>query len=409
MTQHFDINAIRKEFPITQEMLYFDSAFQTPLAVSVKAGIEKFLSEGFTNAGPKSSWLDRVEHVRSRIAALIGADISEIAFTKNTSEGLNIAANALPLKSGDNVVMVNGDHPNNTYAFLNLRRKGVEVRFVPMTAVINAHSFEGSIDERTRAISLSHVTFHAGHRFDVADVSRLCRQQGLYLIVDAMQSIGVLPVNVKMMGASLLACGSHKGLLVPQGLGLLYCDKALGELEPAYLAAASLLNPPADLIARADCMDLKPGAGRFEIGNYNLPAVSALSASLDLIEKIGVENIEKHVLDLGDYLIGRIDEIGVGLVGPRTREHRSHIYVLDLPVDYWLAHFSSNNVRVSPERDGIRVSFGMFNTTEEIDRLVSIIQRGDHKALRAQSLARAPLPAGVGSGSAVGPDSTSAL
>jgi selenocysteine lyase/cysteine desulfurase len=257
-----------------------------------------------------------------------------------------------------------------------------------MTEVINAQSFENSIDERTRAISLSHVTFHAGHRFDVADVSRLCRQHELYLVVDAMQSVGILPVKVRKLGASLLACGSHKGLLVPQGLGLLYCDKNLGGLEPAYLAAASLAEPPADLIARPDRMGLKSGAGRFEIGNYNLPAIYALSAALDLIEKIGVENIEKHVLDLGDHLIGRIDEIGVGLVGPRKKEHRSNIYVLGLPADDWLPYFASNNVRVSPERDGIRVSFAMFNTTGEIDRLVDLIQSRDRKTLCAQSVAR---------------------
>jgi len=388
MKRYFDVEEVRQEFPITRRMLYFDSAFQAPLAVSVKAAIQKFLDEGFTAAGPKHVWLERAEQVRSRVAALLGADPSEIAFTKNTSEGLNIAANALPFKRGDNVLMVYGDHPNNTYAFLNLCRNGVQVRFIPLAEVINAQSFENSIDDRTRAISLSHVTFHAGHRFDVADVSRLCRKHGLYLVVDAMQSVGILPVNVKSMGASLLACGSHKGLLVPQGLGLLYCDATLDGLTPVYLAAAGLADPPADFIARPDQMGLKAGAGRFEIGNYNLPAMYALSAALDLIERIGVEKIEKHVLDLGDYLIARIDEIGVGLVGPRDRQYRSNIYVLDLPADDWLTYFTSNNVRVSPERDGIRVSFAMFNTTEEIDRLVDIIRRRGRTPLEAKSSPR---------------------
>jgi selenocysteine lyase/cysteine desulfurase len=199
-------------------------------------------------------------------------------------------------------------------------------------------------------------------------------------VVDAIQSIGILPVNVKEFGVSLLASGSHKGLLVPQGLGFLYCDKNLSELEPVYLANASLAEPPADLIARPDRMGLKPGAGRFEIGNYNLPVIYALSAALDLIAKIGVENIEKHVLDLGDHLIQRIDEIGIDLVGPRIREHRSHIYVLDLPADDWLPYFTTNQVRVSPERGCIRVSFGMFNTADEIDQLVDIIQRRNRRS-----------------------------
>ncbi len=95
---------------------------------------------------------------------------------------MNIAANALPLKAGDKVLMIHGDHPNNAYAFLNLKKKGVEVVFIPMTEVVNADSFRSHIDDRTRAISMSHVTFHAGHRFDVESVGELCERHGLYFI-----------------------------------------------------------------------------------------------------------------------------------------------------------------------------------------------------------------------------------
>ena len=376
MIERFDIAAVRREFPVTKRMLYLDSAHQTPLAASVRAALESFYSEGHENAGPKPVWLKRVEQVRARVARLIGAEPCEIAFTKNTSEGLNIAANALPLTSGDNVLMIHGDHPNNAYAFLHLRRKGVETRFVPLTSeTADASTFAASIDERTRAISLSHVTFHAGHRFDIAGIAELCRDKGLYLVVDAMQSAGVLPLDVSSIGPSMLAFGCHKGLLVPQGLGILYARQSLDELEPAYLAAASLAEPPADFIARPDRMGLRTGAGRFEIGNFNLPDVHALAAALDLIEGVGVANIAEHVLDLGDHLIARMDELGIGIVGPRTRKNRSHIYVLNLPGEGWPEYFDSNNVRISPERDGIRISFALFNTTAEVDQLVDIIRR----------------------------------
>jgi cysteine desulfurase / selenocysteine lyase len=270
MIEHFDIAAVRREFAVVQRMLYFDSAHQTPLAASVRTALESFYAEGYEYAGPKPLWLKRVEEVRARIARLIGADTSEIAFTKNTSEGLNIAANAIPFKPGDNVLMVDGDHPNNAYAFLNLRRKGVNVRFLPLNSeTATAETFACHIDERTRAISLSHVTFHAGHRFDIEGIGRLCRDRGLYFVVDAMQSVGVLPIDVRLSNVSLMAFGCHKGLYVPQGLGVLYVHKDLIELQPVYLAAASLAQPPADLIARADNMELREGAGRFEIGNFN--------------------------------------------------------------------------------------------------------------------------------------------
>jgi len=376
MSRHYDVDAVRKEFPAVERMVYLDSGFQTPLARPVKAAIELFLREGFETAGPKSIWLDRVEQTRAKVARFLGVTADEIAFTKNTSESMNIAANALPLQAGDNVLMIHGDHPNNAYAFLNLQRKGVEVRFIPMTEVVDADSFAPFIDERTRAISMSHVTFHAGHRFDIESVGAMCVRNKLHFVVDVMQASGVVPVNAKAIGASFIGSGSHKGLLVPQGLGLLYWDKTLKELEPAYLAAASLAEIPSDLIARADGMAPSPAARRFELGNFNLPAVHALGASLDMIEQIGVQNIQNHCFDLGDHLIARLDELGVRLVGPRQRKHRApHIYVIALPAADWLGHFEENGVRVSPERDGIRVSLGMFNTATDIDRLIDVIRR----------------------------------
>jgi cysteine desulfurase/selenocysteine lyase len=379
MTEALALAAVRADFPVSRHLLYLDSAHQTPLASSVRTALEAFYREGNEMAGPKARWLQRVEVVRSRVGSLIGAAANEIAFTKNTSEGLNIAANAIPLRSGDNVLLIDGDHPNNAYAWLNLRRKGVEVRFIslPVGQAADANTFAAFIDDRTRVISLSHITFHAGQRSELVSLGRLCRARGIRLVVDAMQSVGVVPIDVKEMNISMLAAGCHKGLLVPQGLGILYVDEALEDLAPVYLAVASLANPPADLVANPDDLTLRTGAGRFELGNHNLPAIHALAASLDLLEGVGIACVEEHVLSLGDRLISHLDEHGVGLVGPRERSMRAHIYTLDLPAGEWLPYFERSNVRVSPERDGIRISFGVFNTMEEVDRVAQIIkQRG---------------------------------
>jgi cysteine desulfurase / selenocysteine lyase len=370
--------SIRAQFPVTKRQLYLDSAHQTPLSMPVRDALVSFLTEGYEMAGPKPVWVRRVEETRANVARFFNASASEIAFTKNTSEGLNIAANAVPLEAGDNVVLIEGDHPNNAYAWLNLKRKGVEVRFAPLkdNEIATAKTFEPFIDERTKVVTLSHVTFHAGQVHDLASIGTLCKERGIYLVVDAMQSVGVVPIDVKALNISVLAAGTHKGLLVPQGLGVLYVADGLDELRPAYLAMSSMLNPPADYIARAEDMAVRKDALRFEFGNVNLPDLHALDAAIRLIDSVGVSNIQQHVCDLGDELLSQLEALDVNVVGPRERGQRNHIYVLDLPVQKWADYFARNDVRVSPERGGIRISLAMFNTPDDVKRLVDVIRAG---------------------------------
>lgn len=373
--------SFRREFPAAERMLYLDSAHQTPLPNRVRSALLEFYAEGSETAGPKPVWLARVQTVRQKVADLLNADVGEIAFTKNTSEGLNIAANAVPLKAGNTVLMLEGDHPNNAYAWLNLSRKGVNVRFIkiPDDQVATADTFAAYVDSSTRVISLSHVTFHAGQRHDIEDIAKLCTRNGIFLVVDAMQSVGVLPIDVKKLGVSVLAAGCHKGLFVPQGLGLLYVRSDLQELQPAYIGLTSLACPPADYVARADDLALRTDAGRFELGNFNLPALHALDSAIKLVQELGAGAIEQYVLSLGDRLMAGLAELGIGLVGPRERRQRAHIYVMRLSVEEWTNHLAANGVRVSAERGGIRVSFGAFNDAEDVDRLLRVLAQGERR------------------------------
>lgn len=371
----YDVARIRRLFPAADKMTYLDAGFQSPLSLPVKERLEAFIASSFETAGPKSEWIAGMEAVRARLAAFINAAPEELAFTKNTSEAMNIAANALPLEAGDEVLMLEGDHPNNAYAFLNLARKGVTTRFVPMPDVVDGGWFEQHLGERTRAISMSLVTFHAGHLFDVESVGRMCRERGIFFVVDVMQGIGVVPVDVKKIGATFVGSGTHKGLLLPQGLGFLYWNREAVDAQPAYMAAITLENPPADLIARSDNMQLARSARRFEIGNFNLPAALGLGGALELIGSVGVEAIGDHCYALGDRLIAGLDRLGVELVGPRSRQHRApHIYVAALPAEDWLPYFAAQNIRLSPERDGVRISLGMFSTEADIDRFLEAVE-----------------------------------
>jgi cysteine desulfurase/selenocysteine lyase len=373
----YDITTVRDAFPAADNVLYLDSAHQTPLARPIKDELDRFYDTALQLAGPKSLWLDRVEEVRARLAALIGACPEEIAFTKNTSEGLNICTNGITWQPGDNVLLLESEHPNNAYAWLAKQANGLEVRRVPADKKwADADSFAPYFDERTRAIGVSHIMFHNGQRNDIADIARFAAAHGVSLVVDSMQSIGVVPLDMHSLGLTALASGSHKGLLTPQGLGFLWTDQPVTTLPPTYVANAGISNARADLVATSDPIELRPNAHRFEIGNFNIAAVHALGAALELIDGIGVATIEEHTQTLGDQLIAGVDNLGVNLVGPRERAHRApHIYVLALTDPALPAYFADHNVRLSPVRDGLRISLGMYNNSDDIDRFLTHLSK----------------------------------
>lgn len=367
--------AVRAAFPAVENVLYLDAAHQTPLARPIKDELDRFYESALQFAGPKSVWLERVEAVRAQLARLIGAQPHEIAFTKNTSEGLNICANGVAWSPGDNVLVLESEHPNNAYAWLAKEAQGLHVRRVPTDKLwADADTFAPYIDGRTRAIAVSHVMFHNGQRNDVTSMSRLAAANAIPLILDAMQSIGVIPLDVATLGASALASGSHKGLLTPHGLGFLWTAEPADALAPTYVANAGIDNARDDLVATTEPIALHRDAHRFEIGNFNLAAIHALGAALDLIESVGVDTIEQHTRALGDRLIAGLDELGIELVGPREHARRApHIYVLALTDPALPAYLSEHGARVSPVRDGLRVSLGLYSHPDDIDRFLTLL------------------------------------
>ncbi len=380
MLQRFDVAGIRRLFPIADQTLYFDSARHTPLAVPVRRALERFLAESEAHAGPKSVWLDRVERVREKMAKLIGARPEEIAFTRNTSDGLNIAANAIPFYEGDEILLNNADHPNIGSIFRYRGRNGLSMRSVDRLSTNEGLSaLVGAIGPRVKAVVLSHVAFDSGFRADIEMIGQHCAANGAYWVVDGIQSVGVLPFDVDRSRISLAAFGCNKGLLTPPGLGVMYCRSGQPQLQPLYAPAVSPTSAEGD----GECEGDRDDAKRFEYGLANLPALHALDAALDLIAGIGVADIAEHVLDLGEYLSDRMAELGVGVVAGGPRARRSHICLLDLPGPGWQAYLADSRVRFSVERDGVRIAFAMFNTRHDVDRLVDLIRdrlhaTGDH-------------------------------
>lgn len=365
---------VRLNFPATRAMLYVDAAHQAPLAMSVYRGVERYYLSALAAAGPKSVWMEQVEVVRTKLGSTLGVPCADLAFTKNASEGLNAAANGLHWIDGDNVVILHNEHPNNAYAWIAKRDRGLAVREVrPAKAWADAYDFIPAIDRRTRSISISDVMFHNGVRNDVASIAELANARHIPLVVDVTQSVGVLPLEVESSPYTILVAGCHKGLLTPHGLGFLCTGCAPDVFSPAYVAAAGVANASLDPEAATGTLLLHGDARRFEIGNYNLPALYGLGAALDVISTVGIDRIAEHVLDLGERLIERLKGTRVRITAPRPRNRRSHIYVLssdEVDVGQLL---ESAGVRYSSVPGGARVSFGLFSSPNDVDRLADIL------------------------------------
>lgn len=372
-----DVAPIRAaEFPVTERYIYLNHAGVSPIPAAAAAAGSRLLSrirdEG---ASRPRKWLEESEAARARFAALIGASPDEIAFIKNTSEGLSFISAGFPWKEGDNLVTADVEFPSNIYPWLRLEAHGVEVRLVKAReGRVPKEDLFAACDGKTRLIALSSVEFANGYRNDLAPIGEFCRKQGIFFCVDAIQSLGVLPIDVKSCGIDALAADGHKWLLAPEGIGGFYLSRDVLEMvEPVVLGWHSVRS-------RFDFehydFRLAPDARRFEPGSFNMVGISAFGASLGLLLEIGVERIWERVRRLTDRVIESAERAGYQVISPRNPEDRSGIVTFRVDGANHQALWESllaRGVVCSPRSGGIRVSPHFYNTPEEIDRFFAIL------------------------------------
>ena len=370
-----DIEKIRKEFPVTEHRLFMDHARVAPLPRPVQAAITAFAEEACEQGTAHyGEWLKEVGIVRSRFAKLINADASEVAFVKNTSEGLSIVANGIDWKEGDNVVVPDIEFPANVYPWMNLQRRGVEVRFVK--AVRGRVPFEqiiAQVNSRTRVLSISSVEFNSGFRNDLKRIGEFCREKDIYFCVDAIQSLGVIPMDVKEFNIDFLAADGHKWMLSVEGLGGFYISKrVMDDIHPAVVGWDSVVDS-ADY-GNYD-FTLKPDATRFEEGSLNTLGIYAFGAALALLEEEGIEHIEKRVLYLGDCILEYLRHGKFKILSSTEQGERSGSVCFAGDMDYKkLAVFlREQHVIVSVRDNFIRLSPHFYNTEEEIERFFALL------------------------------------
>ena len=367
-------SAIASEFAIKKNRAYLNNASIGPCSKRVFNAVTGFMRdverEGRNNYPSWCKYADRT--VKAKIAKLIGAKRDEIAFVKNTTEGILIVANGLDWRAGDNVIVPSIEYPSNVYCWMNLKRRGVEIKwYEARDGRLLPEDLEALIDRRTRLVTVSAVQFSNGFRQDLAATSEICERHGVLLNLDAIQHVGSLEMDVGRYKLDYVSVGGHKWLLGPIGTGFFYCRAgSMDQIHPANIGYHSVDKPEDhmdyDLTFRND-------AGRFEEALVNFPGIYGLDAALDMQLEIGPKAIEKRIKALGDYAIERLQSKGCRIVSSLKDNERSGMVSFvhpTVPAETLERRLMKANVDVAVRDGRIRVSPSFYNDESEIDRLV---------------------------------------
>lgn len=370
----------RLQMPVTRRFAYFDHAAVAPLPEPTRAAVAEWLQQAAELGDAVwPEWNRRLELARTHTAAMIGAATDEIALVPNTTAGINYVAQGFPWQPGDNVVTLANEFPSNAYPWLNLAPRGVETRLVEVPGgVVDLNRIEAAMDERTRLLSLSWVGFASGYRVDLHQIAELCRRRNVRFFLDAIQGLGVYPLDVRTIPVDFLAADGHKWLLGPEGAGVLYIRREmLDVIRPVHVGWNSVQRPfDFDRIE----FELKKSAARYEGGAANMAGQIALGASLGLLRELGVSPTESPVgdavLQIADYTRAELRRSGATIVSTDVEGHRSGIVTFTMtgrdPKELREKLFAANVV-TSCRGGGVRISAHGYNDEGDVGSLIEVI------------------------------------
>ncbi len=384
-TPAYDISAVRRHFEVTERgIAYFNHAGISPLPRPVRQAIVDVLDA--LAAGGSTVFRDvldpLMEELPRRVAQLVNAQPAEVTFVPNTSTGVNLIAQSLPLQEGDNIILCDVEFPANVYPWMNLQRKGVTTRLVPtVDGGLSLEAVEAARDERTRVVAVSAVQFFTGRREDLAAIGRYCAERGLWLVVDAIQAAGLVPIDMQAMGIHALAAGGQKALCAPPGQGFMVVrEELIEQMEPVFMGPLSVMNWQHWLDYD---MTLQPLAARFQTGTTNLAGLAGLNAALGLLLDLGVENIADWVTHLSNIAIDELTARGFRVITPREPERHANIVTLAWPGEPApvVEALQQEGIVLCEHRDAqnnpyLRVSSHCYNTEAEIHRVIQSLE--DH-------------------------------
>ncbi len=392
---HFD--SVREQFPALKQKVFLDAACVSLAPRAAVEAIQKFLALTLTCPAPSSTLHhiqmdDMRSAARPAAAKLLNADEDEIALVESTTHGLSLAALAIPLVRGDRILLCDLEFLQVAIPWAQLQPRGIELDCVPNEkGIVSIENIAARITPRTRVVSISSVQWSNGFRCDLDALSRLCRERGVWLVVDAIQQLGAVPMDVKKTPVDFLVSGGHKWLNAPFGAGILYIRReAMERLRPPMAGYLSLDPPEGGWGAYFQTPSISPireyaftrAARRYETGGTaNYPGAVGLAASLALIEALGPQRITEHVFALTDHLMNGLSQLGVEIVTPREREKRAGILTFSVGaaaenvrlMEQLLERKILVSVRYTSHVGGVRVSCHFYNHRADIDALLNAV------------------------------------
>lgn len=370
----------RSFFPVTRELAYLNHAGVAPISTRVEEALGRYTAEATRRGALRyAQTFDReIERVRARAATLLACRPEEIAFVKNTTEGLITVANGFPWRGGDNVIIADIEYPSNVYCWMKLQARGVELRWVRNRGGrIRVDDLAALMDGRTRLVSLSAVQFSNGFRQDLARTAELCRSRGAFLNLDAIQWVGALHLDLRQYHVDFVSVGGHKWLLGPIGTGFFYCrESALAVLDPPNVGYHSVAK-------HEDHMDYdlvyRPDAGRFEEALVNFPGIWGLDAAVRIHLALGPRNIESRILGLTELARSGLLSRDYEIVSPQGPGERSGILSFrhpSLAPEIIAARLADASVDLAVRGNALRISPSFYNDEDEIERFLQALPRG---------------------------------
>ncbi len=375
------IKDARKLFPVTQSCVYLDSAHYSQFSLETNRRLTEFIKE-FTHKNlPLTIFNEKKsDTLKEKIAKLIGADKNEIIITTSTSHGINIFANGIKLNAGDVVAFPDCEFPAVVYPWLNQERlRGIRTVMIPSDrSIIKIADIEKTIKENNvKVLAISSVEF-LGFRNDLHTISKICKENNCYLLVDAIQSTGVCPMNVKEVDMDFLAAGSQKWMMSPCGVGFSYIPERMKQIvHPTFIGTASINFDFKNFLDYK--LDFKENGTAYENSTLNTLGMIGMESSIDLFLKLGVDNIFSYILNLFDLFIEELKDFDYRIESDLSPKHRSNILLFShadkSKNEHIHTEIEKKNIFISYREGYLRLSPHIFNNEDDILTLTNVLKK----------------------------------